>query len=206
MNRKKRILQHYEPRIDTGRDNYDILDWASAASQAARFAALVDNVDLDGKSLLDVGCGLADLLTFLDERGISVDYTGLDLSERMLAAARQRHGRGRFVCADIFSPRTQDDGPLKGQSFDIVFCSGTFNLNLDNNPLFLPQAVSRLRPLARKYLVFNLLHHRAQGSDRNYAYYDPAKVLAGVAAAGWRCRVIEDYLPNDFTVICRRTS
>jgi SAM-dependent methyltransferase len=202
MSRRKRILGHYEPRIRPSRASYDILDWASASSQRARFEVLADNVALDGKSLLDVGCGLGDLWGFLKERGTEADYTGVDLSEKMLMEARRRYPQGSFVCADIFD--AGQAAPLPRESYDVVYCSGVFNLNLGNNEGFLPGAVGRLMALASQTLVFNLLHVRARGGDANYAYYDPNQVIQAVSRPGWEMQVLDRYLHNDFTVICHR--
>ena len=200
MSHRKAIHSHYEPRITPARENYDVLDWASAASQQARFNVLADQVPLEGRSLLDVGCGLGDLHAYLAARKIAVRYTGVDLIEKMVAAARQRHPGVRFVRGDIFA-----EPVLAGEKFDRVFCSGTFNLNLGNNRLFLPQAIGRLFELTNEYVVFNLLHHRARGDDPRYAYYDPADVRAILAKFPCEVRILDDYLPNDFTVICRST-
>ena len=204
MSRKKRIRRHYERRIHPSRASYDILDWSSSFSQEARFVVLTDNVDLHGKSLLDFGCGLGDLLGYLRARHIDVDYTGVDISEKMLQQARLRQSDARFVCADLFA---ETKVPVFGpESFDVVFCSGAFNLNLGNNVQFLPGAVHRLLSLARKVLVFNLLHQRAGLADSTYACYEPADILQAIQPLDCQIQLLEDYLPNDFTVICRKQS
>lgn len=200
MSRKKLIRQHYEPRIEPTRENYEVLDWASARSQEARFAVLVDHVDVSGKSLLDVGCGLGDLWGYLTRRGVATDYTGVDLLDKMVLAAQQRHPGGRFVQADIFS---SDDF---GGTFDVVYCSGAFNLNLGNNLEFLPLAIRRMCRLSRQYVVFNLLHVRAASEQHRYFYYDPAEVRQLLTSPHCGVQIIDDYLPNDFTVICRKSS
>lgn len=198
MSKKKEIGSHYEPRLTDLTENYDILDWASASSQEARFAVLADNVELAGKSLLDVGCGLGDLWAYLCRRGIAVDYLGIDILEKMVQAARQRHPEARFEQADIFAA---DALPAAG--YDVVFCSGALNLNLGNNRKFLPMAIARLGRLTRQYLVFNLLHHRAAGGMERYFYYDPEDVRSLLAGAWPSVCILDHYLPNDFTVICR---
>ena len=195
------IRAHYEPRIATKRENFDVLDWASAHSQRIRFQVLCRNVRLDGKSLLDVGCGLGDLLTFLQRRGIGVAYTGVDLLEKMVAAASRRHPDNAFVCADVFA----EDRFAPG-SFDVVFVSGMFNLDLGNQAEFLTRALPRLLEIAREHLVFNLLHRRAEFRDDRYAYADPGEVMRILEPLPCEARVVDDYLPNDFTVICRKTA
>ncbi|MCL2700631.1 MAG: class I SAM-dependent methyltransferase [Phycisphaerae bacterium] len=205
---RHRIRRHYEPRIEAGRANYDILDWASPQSQRARFEVLARHVDLAGRSLLDIGCGLGDLLGFLRDRRIDMRYTGVDILDKMVAAARDRHPDGLFIHADIFS---QDDQPhqphqpiFEANSFDVTFCSGAFNLNLDNNAQFLPHAVAEMVRLARHAAVFNLLHHRARQGDETYFYYEPENIPSLVAGLDVTVQIFDDYLHNDFTVICRK--
>jgi SAM-dependent methyltransferase len=199
MSRKKIIRAHYERRIEPGRASHDVLDWSDAPAQHARFEVLVRHVALGGKSLLDVGCGLGDLYGFLQGRGIPVDYTGVDLVDKLVRAARRAHPGGRFLCADVF-----DAHEFRGRRFDVVFCSGAFNLNLGNNREFLPQAAARLMELAGEVAVFNLLHHRTTDRYDHCFYYDPAEVRAALKGLGWRVQIVEDYLPNDFSVICRK--
>lgn len=207
MRRRRAIRRHYEPRISQGRENYDVVDWSSRHAQQVRFEVLARCVPPAGKSLLDVGCGLGDLLTFLNDRGLEVDYCGVDLLERMVVAARRQHPGACFVCADVFSPpRGGLPQPLGDAAFDIVFCSGALNLKLDNNREFLPRAVSRMLDLSRRHVVFNLLHKRAEPRYGHCAYHDPDEVLAMLAALPCRARVVEGYLHNDFTVICEKSA
>jgi len=195
--RAQRIRRHYEPRLAAARENHEALDWTSAQTQFARFAVLTRALDLSGKALLDVGCGLGDLLTFLQQGGVEVDYTGVDILDRMVETARERHPRGRFVVADVFR-----SSPFKSASFDVVFCSGALNLNLGNNLRFLPLAAGRFFELSRQYVVFNLLHERARHNDDRYFHYNPDEVLTMLKPFNCRCRIIDDYLPNDFTCVC----
>jgi len=188
-----------------------MLDWASAESQRARFEVLINNVDLAGLALLDIGCGLGDLWAMLKQRRIDVRYTGVDILEKMIDAARARHRDGEFICADVFAADRSDQtvpGRFKADSFDVVFCSGAFNLDLGNNREFLPVAVARMLQLARRAAVFNLLHERAKFAEDGYFYCGPREVLAMIdplRPQGWTLRILDDYLPNDFTVICSNT-
>ena len=194
------IRAHYEPRISPAMEHYEILDWASPRTQEARFRVLADNVELGGRSLLDVGCGLGDLRAYLLGRGIAVEYTGVDVSPPMVQAALERQPDGRFLCADLFG----EEEVFPESSFDVVYCSGIFNLDLGNNEDFVPQAVARFLGLARRHVACNMLHKRAGDSDGTYFFYDPLEVLARLRPLGCRVRLIDDYLPNDFTLICEK--
>ena len=65
-------------------------------------------------------------------------------------------------------------------------------------------AAARMLELTRSTLVFNLLHHRTLGKDKSYAYYNPQQVIELLSPTVARIRLLDDYLPNDFTVICEK--
>jgi SAM-dependent methyltransferase len=199
LDRTRAIRAYYEPRIIPGRASHEVLDWASASSQQERFRVLVDNVELAGRSLLDVGSGLGDLLAYLRRQEVEADYTGVDLVEKMVHQARQRFPNGRFLQADVFA----DPCPL-AETWDVVFCSGMLNLNLGNNEQFLPRALARFVALADEVVVFNLLHQRMADQQHLYQYNDPGRVGRILADLPVEARLVDDYLPNDFTFICHK--
>lgn len=58
-----------------------------------------------GDRVLDLGCGTGALLGFMPA---GVEYVGVDVDERYIAAARKRYGtRATFVCADGTSYRRE---------------------------------------------------------------------------------------------------
>jgi len=199
MDKRDAIHAHYDHRFSEENANHKVLDWASAASQRRRFEVLSENVDLRGLSILDVGCGLGDLLMFLQQSSIEVQFTGVDILDKMVEHCRERFDCGRFVQADIFS----DDIFSPGE-FDLVFVSGAFNLDLGNNLEFLPIAIVRLMELSRRYVAFNLLHARWPEREPGYFFYEPDFVLKQLAAHNVEVKLIDDYLPNDFTVVCEK--
>ena len=191
------IRKHYEPLIDPGRESFEIADWGDAASQAKRFEVLVELVDLTDRSLLDVGCGTGDLWAFLARRGLGVTYLGVDLLDKMIDEARRRHPAGMFECLDPF-----DSSSLTNRRFSVVFASGVFNLETGNSRDFLPGGVQRLLGLADEALVFNLLHARADPHYDHCVYYMPDQLTPLLDQLDCDWRIVEDYLPNDFTVVC----
>src|SRR5687767_15928369 len=70
---------------------FGTLLWASPQTQAVRFDAICRLADLRGKSVLDVGCGRADLLEHLVARGIEpADYVGIEAVDELARAAEDR--------------------------------------------------------------------------------------------------------------------
>jgi SAM-dependent methyltransferase len=195
---RQHIESHYLPRIHDTETNSAILDWESVEAQELRFDALIRSIDLSGKSLLDVGCGLGDLHTFLTRRGIKVDYLGIDLLPEMISTARLRNPGVAFRDLDLF--RNPDSIE---RTFDVVFCSGIFNLNLGNNHAFLEEALEVFFRLANEAVVFNLLHKRSPDPDHHYFYFTPDEVIPKVWPYSDDIRILDDYLANDFTVAVR---
>ncbi len=202
MSKIDKIKKHYQPRIVPGRANFDVLDWAGPDTQQARFAILTEYVDFSDnssvKTLLDVGCGLGDLVGFLKHHHLKVNYTGVDILEEMLIRAREAHPAERFVQADIFG----DESALAGEVFDVVYCSGALNLNLGNNMEFIKTALPRMLSHAGEFMVVNFLHSRAPVGDPNYFAYRPEEVVEIIQPLCKRIRLVDEYLPNDFTLIC----
>lgn len=72
--------------------------------------------------LLDAGCGTGTMLGMLQRECPGKRYTGIDLSEKMIEAARKKQLAGiRFVAGDCESL------PFEDGSFDVVTCSMSFH-------------------------------------------------------------------------------
>lgn len=82
-----------------------------------------------GDHVLDLGCGQGVLASYIV--ACDAHYTGIDISRKMIAIARQRHKRqGRFLCGDV--RRLQHIKGLRAHSFGAV----VFLLSIeDMNPL-----------------------------------------------------------------------
>ncbi len=197
------IKEYYQKRFSTAqKEHYEILGWESYAQQHARFEALIREVDLRGKKILDVGCGLGDLWLHLRDAGIEADYTGVDILEFMIERARRENPGVQFYYGDIFR-----DALLQGEVFDVVYASGIFNLDLGNNGEFFERAVRRFFELSRHTIAFSLLHDRSPDKEAPYFYYRPSQVVECVDRMPLRVRridIIEDYAENDFTAIIEK--
>ena len=72
--------------------------------------------------LLDAGCGTGAMLGMCRKEYPGRNYTGVDLSEKMIEAAKKKHISGiRFVTGDC------EKLPFADCSFDVVTCSMSFH-------------------------------------------------------------------------------
>src|SRR5258706_1521510 len=80
------------------------VDWDVDATRMLlrydKMLAVIDGKDAK-PSVLDVGCGYGGLRTYAAERGIGLDYTGIDIAESMVQWAQKQGGAGTFVCGDV---------------------------------------------------------------------------------------------------------
>lgn len=199
MKKREIIGNFYDGELRRDPKRFSRLGWESREAQFRRFSVLTDFVDLTGKELLDVGCGLGHLLDHLKEKNISCSYTGVDLLDSMHRDASKRHSDHRFLCGDMFAQSLFDL-----RSFDVIYCSGIFNLNMGNNYDFLKTALIRFLELAREAVVFNLLHRDAPDKEEKYYYFYPDQIIREVEQLTRdlaSIRLVEHYLQNDFTLI-----
>ena len=78
----------------------------------------------EGISVLDIGCAVGGLASVLTEHLARFDYTGVDLSEDMIARAKQKHPGHRFHVVG-----EADLSVLGNARFDLVVCLGVLHVN-----------------------------------------------------------------------------
>lgn len=125
--------------------------------------------------LLDVGCGYGGLLRYAADRGIAVDYTGIDVAGNMIEWAAESMPDGRFIAGDVM---THDFGT----DFDYVVCNGILTQKLDAPGLemdrFASRLIRRLFSLARCGAAFNVMTTKVNHFANNLYYRNPAELLA----------------------------
>lgn len=206
---RKRILEHYVHRVEPEKPSFEILDWGSQQEQEQRFqvlrkALVNENITTPAAqhdlAVLDVGCGLGDLHGFLEQHVDRLHYVGVDIVEAILQEARARHSDSHFVLADVF-----EAPPFPERSFDVVFCSGVFNLKLGNNEDFAVRALPRLFSLCSKCLMVNFLHERTTEKYPHCWYFSPQRLIDSLPPEMHDIRLIDDYLDKDFSILIKRS-
>lgn len=196
------IRAYYESDTDLNDENYKILGWESREAQRLRFSILLQQVSLNGKSILDVGCGLGDLFFYCKEMGVDYfTYLGVDISKMIIDRAIELEPTLNVKYTDIFT----DNQFRKEENFDVIFTSGIFNLKFGDNNQFFKDALAYFFDISNEYIVFNLLSNSSLNKEDTYYYYDSAHVEEIVKSFDFReAKVVDDYLHNDFTIICRK--
>lgn len=173
--------------------NWRGLGWQSQRSQRRRFAVLSEVGPLANTRVLDIGCGVGDLYHYLRRRRIPVTYTGFDILPEMVAHARRRYPEAQFEVRDVL----QGLGP---QHFDYVLCSGAFNVNFGRNLMAVQEVLDELLRCCTRGVAINFLSTRARERDAILFNYEPETLFTYCQTLTPHVRLLEGYLPNDFTL------
>ena len=192
-------VERYERRLREHGHAPETLGWRPGRERA-RFGVTAHVVAETGaRSLLDVGCGFADLLDFLRETGWDGEYHGIDLVPGLLAEARRRHPALPLEEADI-----ADYEP--GRTFDVVVASGVFNFRLEaeDNRDHIARSVERMLELARHAVCVDFLSTNVDYRHPGAWHTDPAWALELGRRLSAHARIRDDYLPFEFALVVYR--
>ena len=190
---KIETIRRYENRLK--QFGYDVksLGWRTKRQQYLRFEILAEIGDLNNSSVLDLGCGFGDFYDFLLEKGIKVDYTGYEISRKLIEIARERHPELKFEVKDILRE------PIN-RSFDYVVSSGIFNHKMSNNDLFIKEIFRKTFEICNIGIAHNMLSSYVDYMDSELYYASPIKIFDFCKTLSRRVTLRHDYMPFEFTV------
>jgi SAM-dependent methyltransferase len=168
------------------------LDWGVHGRQGLRFSVLAEHaLRSPESSVLDVGCGFADLCDFLVDHGWRGRYQGIDIVPSLLEAARQRHPALDLREIDITDPAAG-----LGQS-DFVIASGVFNerLSSGDNPSHIQGALKAMCQWARVAVSVDFLTTHVNYQRPESWHTDPAWAMDVARGLSRRLQLRCDYLP-----------
>jgi SAM-dependent methyltransferase len=187
----KSLADHYARTFDEHGAVARGVDWGPEADVRLRYDKMLAVIERDPRSphpgppprageggrpsLLDAGCGYGGLLMYARERGMDLDYTGVDVCGNMIEHASAHVSGGRFLVRDVFD--------LDGEeSFDYVVCNGILTQKLIATRAamddYAERLIRRLFALARRGVAFNVMTTHVNFMVENLYYRDPAEVLA----------------------------
>ncbi|SFR16611.1 methyltransferase domain-containing protein [Desulfoscipio geothermicus] len=196
MDNYQHVKLFYKSRYHSFGNSVQSLGWSSSKEQLIRFEALTKDFDkqlLKKESIVDFGCGLAHFLTWLQEKGFSNDYTGVDIIEEFLEQNRFRFPKNQFLTSHNF---------LNNQKkYGFIFASGAFTIPWgDNHVKKIKSAIKELFNKCNFGFSFNMLSVSSIFKNPRYYYFDPLDVSEYCAALTSKHVLDCSYLPGDFTI------
>lgn len=208
MQKKNRILadvaEYYSSKLLEFGETPKGVDWNGEESQILRFEQLCKLLKGHNTfSVNDLGCGYGALFDFLSKRYSRFTYSGIDVSENMISAAKKRYigkKNARFLVSnepDIVS--------------DYCIASGIFNVRLQKSTnewsTYLVDTLDILHQNSQLGFAFNCLtSYSDQDKMRNYLYYSNPCEIFDLCKNRYSRNValMHDYDLFEFTILVRK--
>ena len=181
----------YSRYIDNhNKNSIECVGWLDGTENSLiRFQKIYEGGIGNDDSILDVGCGVAHLHTYLKNQGWNGKYLGVDPNKKAID----------MIDEDInVMHGTIEDLP-DFMKYDWAIASGVFNLGLKEEHSF--WIIDNMISHANKGIIFNML--QAPYEDPKYEAYYPEWIKRKLSKFDHRkIEIIEDYMGDDaeFTV------
>ena len=181
------VYSHYID--DYNKNSVACVGWMDGTDNSQlRFQKIYEAGIDDDDSVLDVGCGVAHLHTYLKNKGWNGKYLGFDPNKKAID----------LIDEDINAVHgTIED--LDDTKYDWVVANGVFNLGLKEEHSF--WIIDNMISHANKGIIFNML--QAPYEDPKYEAYDPDWIKRKLSKFDHRkIEIIKGYFRDDeeFTV------
>ncbi len=179
----------YDPRT---------LGWNNGR-QEIRFAAVLELLGRDFRSILDVGCGFGDLFGHLTQLGWQGDYLGVDICSDLLEEGRRRYGSqgAKFECVDLSTE------PLDFRA-EVAVAIGVFNHKLQgDNWEFVRGTLGAMWQRTSVAIVADFLSATADRPHEHLFHVEAGRVLDLGLSFSKRAILKHDYMPFEFCVAIR---
>jgi hypothetical protein len=192
---------YLRPYLDAVRRHgagFESLLWASPPAQAARFAALARWSEIDGRVVLDAGCGRADLLDYLLQQNIRpARYIGVEAVEPLALAAESKNLPNASIVRGDFINNPE----LLDQQADVIIFCGSLNT------LCAEDFYSTLR-LAWRYtrseLSFNFLCSPRLASGDHLTWHSISDIRKFAYEKTSDVALDDSYRDGDCTIVMRK--
>lgn len=192
------VAEFYNTRFEEFGLSIKSTGWGSIESQRLRFQVLFRGISPKGKTILDVGCGLGDLLPFLQEAtNGDFTYIGIDVADKLVNAAEELYGgrNRKFLVGDVFSA----DSASK-LSADISVLSGALTFNAPEIEKYALDTMGKMYAISKEVACLNFLSSYVDYELEKNKHYSPELVFAEAKRISKRVNLYHDYPLYEFTV------
>jgi SAM-dependent methyltransferase len=193
---KAALLKRYSDRLAQHGPTIAALGWTKP-KHMLRYRILLEYwlspAPAQPMRVLDFGCGFGDLFGYARDRGLRIDYTGLDINPDLVRVARERYPAARFLCMDLFEEAFDE-------KFDVVLSSGVHNYRLSNNQRYVEHSFALFDRLSTLGFAADFLSNRVNFRNDQNHYSAPEDILALALRHSSRVALRHDYMPFEFAV------
>ncbi|MDC1527530.1 class I SAM-dependent methyltransferase [Gammaproteobacteria bacterium] len=166
--------------------------------QSLRFNALTRHFAEDNFSVLDFGCGLGHLKTYLDTQHTNYDYFGADVVPEFVESVQHKYPQSKVQLIDSYKEVKE--------SVDHVVVSGTFNIIVGGDQTAYLEIVNKtllhLFDLSRVSLAVNFMTDHVDYKQANALHVNQEEMMKFMRSS-MSSRIFADstYMPYEFTLV-----
>jgi len=192
---KKLIIKRYEDRFKEHGINVQALASGSTDHQKIRFDALLEVGNLNGKTVLDIGCGFGDFYGYLKEKGITAKYIGVDICPPFIDVCKERFPEAAFEVCDI------ENSTPEGK-FDYVISSQTFNnkLQFSDNEKVIRNVIKKCYEICEEGVAVDMMTKYVDFEEPRLHYYSPEEIFTFCKKLTKRVTLRHDYPLFEFMI------
>jgi SAM-dependent methyltransferase len=190
----RRYVERYNRRLVEYGYDPRTLGWGGGCErQQLRFRIIHEIGVAAEDSVLDVGCGFADLFGYLNSVGWHGRYAGVDINSALLEEARRQHPGVDVRFHDV------SHQPIDG-TFDWVCASGVFNARLhhEDNLVHIERTITTMFNTAAKGVACDFMSTYVDFVHPDAYHADPADITRLARRLNWKIAIRMDYLPYEF--------
>lgn len=188
------LKEDYDKSLEMYGAGPKALLWWDYRSMAIRFKELVKDIPIEGKTVMDAGCGLGDLLPYLYAKSVNFHYVGYDKKPEFIEEAKRHYEGHDFRVGDPLNHRLG--------LYDIVISSGVMNGNVKNWVKKRQKMIANLFDQTGEVLAFNMAGGlRPIPDDSLIAYADANEIYEYCKTLTKHVELNTAYLDKDFTIV-----
>jgi SAM-dependent methyltransferase len=197
------VAQYYSAKLEEHGATPRGVDWNGPQSHQLRHRQFLRLIaDTPDASIVDLGCGFGDFLSFLRIAGFRGPFTGYDVAPAMIDKAREIHG-------ETGAQHWRVGATPEGVS-DFAIASGIFNVKGSTPDAtwtdYIHRTLDVLAQASRHGFGFNILSLSSDPDKRrpHLHYADPVRMLEHcLSRYGRSVALLQDYGLYEFTVLVR---
>jgi len=189
------VKKRYSDRYKQFGYSPETLGWGKNGRQELRFSILTQIGDLNEKSILDVGCGFGDLCGYVMSKGLSCEYTGIDIVPDLIEEGKQRFPHGEYILGD-FDTHSFD------KQFDYIIASGIFNFKLlsESNAEYIRRMLRKMIQCSKHGVAVDFMSTYVDYQHPIAFHTNPASVLDIALKTTNKFVIRQDYMPYEYSL------
>ena len=189
------IVKRYTKRFQKYGVDIKTLASGSRDRQVLRFKIFSEIGNLDGHSVLDIGCGFGDFYQYFKDQSIKIKYTGIDVCPSFIKVCRQRFPEASFFVKDF-----QNDS-IRGK-YDYIVASQVFNnrLKIGNNERMMHRVIKKAFQICNVAVAIDMMTSYVDYREEHLYYYKPEKIFQFCKTLTKRVILRHDYPLFEFMI------